>query len=206
MSKYLSCTSVGLLLFVLVACVATGLSEPESAVTLFPTVVKSTEALIPTASALLTPEIHRISPEPGEGEIPTVKQYIPITSTIIITSLEKENIPVSTHPPIPTPSNPTQQEWINSAKQDLANRLNIDVDQVELVEFKFVIWPDAGLGCPQAGIAYKQIQQDGYLIRLQVGKRTYNYHGGGRSDRLPFLCENPLESDNLLPPPGFGDE
>jgi hypothetical protein len=90
------------------------------------------------------------------------------------------------------------------AKEDLAQRLSIEMGQVGLVEAKAVVWPDSSMGCPRPGVAYTQVRRDGLLIRLRVGKRTYNYHSGG--NRSPFLCEQATENDDLVPPPGSGDQ
>jgi len=84
------------------------------------------------------------------------------------------------------------QPLVDQAVADLAQRLSIEPAQVELVKFEFVVWPDAGLGCPQPGMEYLQVLSDGYLIQLRVGKRIYAYHGGER--RGPFLCENPASA------------
>lgn len=93
---------------------------------------------------------------------------------------------------------------INEAKEDLARRLSIAVSQISLVEVNEVVWPDASLGCPQPGMAYKQVPQDGYLIRLKYQKQIYNYHGG--SGRGPFLCEMSPNEELSAPPPGYGDD
>ncbi|MFQ5419653.1 MAG: hypothetical protein ACE5EY_04750 [Anaerolineae bacterium] len=112
---------------------------------------------------------------------------------------------MSINPTQPSPADPAQQQLIAQAKVDLANRLNVTGKEIGLVAFEQVIWPDGSLGCPRPDMAYKQVQQDGYRIRLQVGKRLFNYHGGG--GRPPFLCENvkPFAS-TPLPPPGLGDD
>jgi hypothetical protein len=94
---------------------------------------------------------------------------------------------VTANPTIPTPANPALQALVVEAKEDLASRLAIEVEQIELIEAQAVVWPDGSLGCPQPGVAYIQVQQEGLLIRLRVGKRMYDYHGGG--GRAPFLCE-----------------
>jgi hypothetical protein len=62
------------------------------------------------------------------------------------------------------------------------------------------------LGCPQPGLAYTQVQQEGLLIRLRVGKRLYNYHSGGGS--APFFCEKSVMAgeDLAAPSPGLGNE
>ena len=107
-------------------------------------------------------------------------------------------------PTIPTPSNPALQKMVTQAKEDLAQRLAIKVEQIELVEARAVVWPDGSLGCPRPGMVYIQVQQDGMLIRLRVGKSVYNYHSGGT--RPPFLCEQSSGNETLVPPPGMGDQ
>jgi hypothetical protein len=72
-----------------------------------------------------------------------------------------------------------------------------------------VTWPDTSMGCPQPGMAYLQVPQDGMLIRLNAGGRVYAYHSGG--NRAPFLCHQeatrpdlkPKPGDKAVPPPGI---
>jgi hypothetical protein len=84
--------------------------------------------------------------------------------------------------------NPAFQPLVNTAVDDLARRLEVDRAAIEVVEAKAVVWPDGALGCPQPGMMYTQVQQDGFLIRLRAQGRDFSYHGGGA--RPPFLCEN----------------
>lgn len=107
----------------------------------------------------------------------------------------------------PTSVNPGSQpdnSFVLQAKEDLADRLKVETEQIELVEFKAVVWPDSSLGCPQPGMAYTQVQREGYLISLRFEGKLFDYHGGG--NRAPFLCENTSGDDVNLPPPGLGDE
>ena len=76
---------------------------------------------------------------------------------------------------------------VEKAKDDLAQRLSISVNEIDLIEGNAVIWPDASLGCPQPGMAYKQVPYDGALILLQAQGIIYEYHNGG--SRGLFLCE-----------------
>ncbi|MBI3176387.1 MAG: hypothetical protein HYZ35_00205 [Chloroflexi bacterium] len=96
-------------------------------------------------------------------------------------------------PPAPRPTHapltdPVKQQWVQLAVDDLAQRLAVDPAQIGFVDFRDITWPDSSLGCPQPGMAYAQVLTDGYLIQLSVGKRLFEYHGGGREP--PFLCEN----------------
>ncbi len=96
-----------------------------------------------------------------------------------------------------TPTDLGLQGLIEAAKDDLAQRLNILVSQINLVEAKAVLWPDASIGCPQPGMLYKQVPYDGALIILQVETVSYEYHNGG--NRGLFLCEKNYKDPT--PPP-----
>lgn len=167
------------------------------------------EAVAATATSepINTPEA-RPSPGigPSEEETPSaigtpapLWTVVPISPTQVI---QEDSMTVI--PTIPTPSNPALQKMVTQAKEDLAQRLAIKVEQIELVEARAVVWPDGSLGCPRPGMVYIQVQQDGMLIRLRVGKSVYNYHSGGT--RPPFLCEQSSGNETLVPPPGMGDQ
>lgn len=113
-----------------------------------------------------------------------------------------------TLPPEPHPTDSGLLHLVDMAKEDLSQRLAISVTQIILVEAKEVVWPDASLGCPQPGMKYKQVPEDGALIILQVAEINYEYHNGG--NRGLFLCEKSLKDSysppeldilNLMPPP-----
>lgn len=113
-------------------------------------------------------------------------------------------------PPSDSPDTGDQVDnpLVLQAKEDLAKRLGVQISEIDLLEYKQVIWPDSSLGCPQPGIAYAQVPQDGVLLRLGVGREMYFYHSGG--DQVPFLCTKTSQvvprvtskTDELLPPPG----
>lgn len=90
-------------------------------------------------------------------------------------------------PTTPQATGPASNRLVVQAKEDLAGRLAIQMNEIEVVETREVIWPDSSMGCPRPGMAYTQVQHDGLLIRLRVGDRVYEYHSG--SGRPPFLCE-----------------
>lgn len=76
---------------------------------------------------------------------------------------------------------------VDVAVADLARRLNVDAGAITVVDARPMVWPDGGLGCPQPGMIYPQVQRDGALIRLRAQGREFAYHAGG--SRPPFLCD-----------------
>jgi hypothetical protein len=95
------------------------------------------------------------------------------------------------------PLDPALARLVAGARADLAKRRGVARDAIEVVEVRSVTWPDPSLGCPQPGMAYKQVPVDGVLIRLRIDGRIFNYHGGG--GRAPFLCEQPADGSVPLP-------
>lgn len=116
--------------------------------------------------------------------------------------------------PISPPENeaPLDNPLISQAKEDLAERLNVPVEEIELLSFEEVVWGNTSMGCPQPGMRYRQVPQDGALIQLGFEGQVYDYHSGG--SRGPFLCEQtikapittPIDLDDFPPPPGSEDE
>lgn len=72
------------------------------------------------------------------------------------------------------------------AIEDLAGRLGVPVEAVEVVDAVEIEWPDASLGCPAPDFAYAQVLTDGTQLTLQVGDQTYDYRG--RTPETMFLC------------------
>lgn len=87
--------------------------------------------------------------------------------------------------------------WVEDATTDLADRLDVEEDAVEVISAVLVTWPDAALGCPEPGRQYATVATDGAVIELMVERVVYRYHAGG--DRGPFPCPRPISQ---TPPPG----
>lgn len=79
-----------------------------------------------------------------------------------------------------------QAKLVQAAKDDLAQRLSIKGDSIEVIKAESVQWPDASLGCPKPGMMYAQMVTPGYQIILSVGGEEYDYHGSALE---VFLCE-----------------
>ena len=164
------------------ACVpATPFESPTEAVKIMPQ-ENETNTSMPEETPIGTKELPAFSVAPTHPELK-------VTETLFSTPLTpKITRETSVLDEMTTPGNQQPDNiFIEQAKEDLASRLNVAKDQIELIEFKAVVWPDGSFGCPQPGIAYTQVQREGYLIRLRFDSKLFDYHGGG--NRPPFLCE-----------------
>jgi len=89
------------------------------------------------------------------------------------------------------------------AKADLATRLGVESDELEVVSAETVTWPDGSLGCPEPGMSYTQALVEGSKVVLRHDDRVYVYHAG--DDGQPFLCpsEDKDGGHEMVPPPGY---
>ena len=94
---------------------------------------------------------------------------------------------------IPAPLSDDMQILIDKAKEHLADRLSISIDQVSFIGVYDVTWPDSSLGCPQDGMMYAQVLTPGFLIQLEHGPIQYEYHSG-KSMQQVVSCENPSKA------------
>jgi hypothetical protein len=97
-------------------------------------------------------------------------------------SVEAGDLKEETMTPIPntepahvTPS-PEAEQVVGLAREDLARRLGLASEDVGLVSVEAVEWSDASLGCPQPGMMYAQVITPGFLVTLEAGGETYEYH------------------------------
>ena len=87
------------------------------------------------------------------------------------------------------------RSMVEFALADAGRRAQVDPSALTVVSAEALTWSDGSLGCPRPGMMYTQALVPGYLIRVEAGGRTLEYHQGG--DGVPFLCPSPL----VLPEP-----
>ncbi|MEJ2350864.1 MAG: hypothetical protein P8Y03_13850 [Anaerolineales bacterium] len=144
-----------------------------------------------------TPSIETTPAEPRKLEVTITRTSPPKTIT------QERTMPG----PSQSPESRSENPLVRQAKEDLAQRLNVPIEEIELLQYKEVVWPDSSLGCPEPDMTYEQVPQDGALIRLGVERRMYFYHSGGA--QAPFFCENTSsiipkitpKYDEFVPPP-----
>jgi hypothetical protein len=82
------------------------------------------------------------------------------------------------------PTDPILAQLVAQSRADLARRLVLSVDSVQLIRAAAVDWPDSSLGCPRPGLMYAQMVTPGYLIVLGANGKEYEYHADRRSASL----------------------
>ncbi|HSJ83284.1 MAG TPA: hypothetical protein VLA91_05635 [Acidimicrobiia bacterium] len=100
---------------------------------------------------------------------------------------------------------PGQLPIVAPARADLAERLRVPPEEIEVVTAEQVTWPDGSLGCPEPGMSYTQALVEGSKVILGHDDRVYVYHAG--ADDQPFLCpsEDKDGGHDFVPPPGFNE-
>lgn len=205
----------GLLIFVLAFAGIVGCSaavEPEGQDTATSVVVTATIAVAPseTATVAVSPTVVET---PEVEETPTIEETSDFGDRESHEKSDVTGTPELTREgePTMTPSGVEMSEdlpQVDMAKADLAQRLDVGPEAIEVVLVEARVWPDASMGCPQPGMVYTQVPQDGLLIRLQVEGQIYDYHSGGTRD--PFLCEQEWKGtqgfgEEIVPPPSLDE-
>ena len=168
--------------------------------------------LMPLLLAACTPGGSPTYPSLGSTSISPTETFTPLEPTppspserssqfeartiIPKTIMPDKDAKMTESPRIPTPPGSTENQLVVYAKEDLAKRLGIPIDEIELITMESVTWRDGSLGCPKPGMQYTQALVNGSLIMLSVDERQYRYHSGRGG--TPFLCEN--KPDPPLPP------
>ena len=97
--------------------------------------------------------------------------------------------------PLSWEDDPDLRATVEAARADLAEKLSIADEEIEVVEAQRVRWRDSSAGCPQPDHVYMQVLTDGSRVILTAEGREFRYHqaGGG----VPFWCENPSPIEPL---------
>lgn len=84
---------------------------------------------------------------------------------------------------------------VEVARRDLADRLEVAVEEITARAAEKVVWPDSSLGCPEPDRVYMQVLTPGARIRLETRGQIYAYHlaAGGE----PRYCAAPSRTPPL---------
>lgn len=92
-------------------------------------------------------------------------------------------------------------EQVLFAKQALAERLQIEMEDIKAETVRIVNWRSGAAGCPRPGMSYTMAIVPGVLILLNADGSAHHYHAG--LGRAPFYC--PAERVEA-PAYGLGEE
>lgn len=71
---------------------------------------------------------------------------------------------------------PEKEKMISLAKEKLAQKFSLPADEIKVFSVLAFEWPDASLGCPQAGVSYADVITPGYQIALEWNRSIYTFH------------------------------
>lgn len=63
----------------------------------------------------------------------------------------------------------------DAARVNLAEKLMVDPEKIELTKIKQETWPDSSLGCPITGQQYLQKPVKGFIINMSCSDKQYEY-------------------------------
>jgi hypothetical protein len=137
----------------------------------------STLILLAAAAALFVAACG--ASDDGATAIPTAPTTPPATATVpaFQSPVQPDEAPAAASP---------ERAAASAAIDDLAGRLGVAPDAINVVEVNEVEWPDASLGCPAPDMGYAQVITPGVQVTLESGGQTYDYHGTSLGDL--FLC------------------
>jgi hypothetical protein len=141
-----------------------------------------------TAGCAVLPEAKpKISPQSADSlsSEPTDTILIPSTSTeprvTQISPGDSTAVPTATLPQIIVTTAESgspgtiPESLLGQIVQDLADRLGLSSDAVQVVLVEPATWNDSSLGCPEKGMAYLQVITHGYRVILEAQGQQYDY-------------------------------
>ena len=92
---------------------------------------------------------------------------------------------------------PGEPGSVESARADLATRLEVPLEQVTAVARTERTWTDGSLGCPKPGMSYIQVLINGSQLILEAGGKRHYYHAKAGGEY--FFCPEPTKAQKKGP-------
>jgi hypothetical protein len=176
----LACLMLGL-----VACAGTSATESPTltaGVTALPTAipVSPTDTVAPAS-----PTVQEQTAQGTSTPVAPTQEAVPTRADV--EEREKPTAVPTVRPSETVPTGSEADRMVAAARADLAARLGLSVEEINVQSVEPVEWPDTSLGCPQPGMMYAQVITPGHQILLQARGEMYDYRSAG--GRLLVLCE-----------------
>lgn len=133
-----------------------------------------------------------------QGKAPTQRSLsLPTVGSVVITNTTATPITSETSISVFTPT-PVLLELADKAKRDLAKRLGVDANQIELAKIVPAKWPYDSIGCPLSEEGNINTNAPGYQIFLKANDQVYTFHTDGK-DWIGLCTIKPSDEIRTLP-------
>ena len=136
-----------------------------------------------------------INPPESDSNLPQLPA--PTVGSVVVTNATATPVSLESSASALTPT-PALQELAEKAKADLADRLKVSIDQVELLKIVPAKWPYDSVGCPLPDGASIDTSTPGYQILLSANEEQYMYHTDGK-DWIGLCNVKPPDEIRTLP-------
>ena len=88
------------------------------------------------------------------------------------------------------PAESKAPDAVANAAEAAARHLGVEQDDLTLLDWSPVTWPNGAMGCPKPGMMYTQALVPGFIVRFQHGEETVTVHAaeGGNPAFVPVDC------------------
>jgi len=112
-------------------------------------------------------------------------QYLPLFLLLCLNAC-------ATQPQQTAPAKPVDVNEV--AVQTVAEKLNIQVEELSVADSRAMEFSDASLDCPQPGMMYAQVITPGHRVLVKYQNKTYDVRVSGSYGQI---CDKPAK--NLKP-------
>lgn len=165
-------TPIVLLVLLLTACGTTGVAVPPTAPPAASATVQPTPAATASTTPVTTPPPTAV---PTEVSVAPTDRPDPAAQTPLPTPPARPLPSRIGATPAPAVTGEAPAALLERIRADVMQRSGATHQEVVFVRDEAVVWPDGSLGCPEPGVAYLQVQTDGYWVIAQVGDVRYDY-------------------------------
>src|SRR4030043_210344 len=98
------------------------------------------------------------------------------------------------------PVDETQNIMVSQSKADLAQRLKITEDEIDLISIQEVKFNDTSLGVLEPDKVYTEVITPGYIIKLEVNGSQYQYNTDQQATVKLYTAEGPTVPEDFTIP------
>jgi hypothetical protein len=100
------------------------------------------------------------------------------SASLRVSDNQPSEIPVTTPGRSPGPID-LPAAIVDPVVAEIARVASVPIDAIVIETAEPVTYPNGSLGCPLPGMAYTQVEVDGYRIVASAAGTTYDYRGSG---------------------------